>query len=335
MELTSRQKEMLKLIILEYIKSAKPVSSKLICDELNVSSATVRNEMAYLEELNFLEKTHSSSGRIPSETGYRYYVDNLMEAKKISGEDMLKLQTIFRNNNLEISDCLSKSLELISEMTNYTSIKLGKQASDNYLKEINVIPLGGDQLVAVVVTDKGHVEYKNFSVQKLDLEEIKRTVAMINKMIVGTLIDEVAAKLEFEIKPIIGTVAKEHEVLYNTFYEVFSKFAETKTKVVGKTKFLKIPEFRSNVIKIESILEKLDEENLETLIEEEGNDIKVYIGSESAIDDDVTVIKTTYKTPDEEGTIAVIGPKRMEYQRVLNILDYIKVNIERMGDDGG
>ena len=124
MILTARQKEMLKIIVLEYIKSAKPVSSKLICKGLDCSSATVRNEMALLEDYGLLEKTHSSSGRIPSEEGYRYYVDNLMETKKISGEDMLKLQTIFRNNSLEISDCLSKSLELVSEMTNYTSIKL-------------------------------------------------------------------------------------------------------------------------------------------------------------------------------------------------------------------
>lgn len=332
MILTARQKEMLKIIVLEYIKSAKPVSSKLICKGLDCSSATVRNEMALLEDYGLLEKTHSSSGRIPSEEGYRYYVDNLMETKKISGEDMLKLQTIFRNNSLEISDCLSKSLELVSEMTNYTSIKLGNKSSDNHLKEVNVIPLGGDQLVAVVVTDRGHVEHKNLTILNLDLDEVKKTVTMINKMIVGTPIDEVSAKLEFEVKPIIANVIKEQELLYNAFYEVFNKFAETKTEVVGKNKILKIPEFRSNVDKVENILEKLDDEFLVDLVEEEGHEIKVYIGSESNIDEDVTVVKTTYKTPKEEGTIAIIGPKRMDYERVLNMLEYIKENIERIGD---
>ena len=100
--LTKRQSEILTLIVLEYIKLAKPVGSNLICDRLNVSSATVRAEMAALEDLGLLEKTHTSSGRVPSEKGYRYYVDNLMEPKKISGEDMLKLQLIFNNHQLEL-----------------------------------------------------------------------------------------------------------------------------------------------------------------------------------------------------------------------------------------
>ena len=95
--LSKRQNDILKLIVTEYIKLAHPVSSSLICDKLNCSSATVRNEMMVLEENGYLLKTHTSSGRVPSELGYRYYVDNLMEVKKISGEDMLKLQTIFNN----------------------------------------------------------------------------------------------------------------------------------------------------------------------------------------------------------------------------------------------
>ena len=135
--LTNRQNEILKIIVLEYIKLAKPVSSNLICDELKCSSATVRSEMAQLEDLGLLEKTHTSSGRIPSEAGYRYYVDNLMELKSMSAEDMLKLQIIFRNNQLELNDCIKKSLEIISEMTNCTSIKLGKTSHENKLKEIH------------------------------------------------------------------------------------------------------------------------------------------------------------------------------------------------------
>lgn len=332
MLLSKRQSDMLKIIVEEYIKSAKPVSSSLICDELDCSSATVRNEMVHLEEFKLLEKTHTSSGRIPSEEGYRYYVDNLLEPKKISGEDMLKLQTVFRNNQLELSDCLSKSLELISEMTNYTSIKLGTASTDNKLKEINVIPLGNDQVVAVVVTDKGFVEHKNVTMNNLNLDEVKKTVSMINKMIVGTPIDEVAARLEFEVKPVIAKVAKEHEQLYNAFYDVFSKIQETRSEVVGQSRMLKIPEFRTNVSKVEMLLDKLDVSNIVNLVEEDGKDIRVYIGSENNIDEEVTVIKANYRTDSEEGSIAIVGPKRMDYERVLNMLDYIVENIERQGD---
>lgn len=332
MILTARQSSMLKIIVEEYIKSAKPVSSNLICDGLDCSSATVRNEMVLLEEYGLLEKTHTSSGRIPSEEGYRYYVDNLLEAKKISGEDMLKLQTVFKNTQLELSDCLSMSLELISEMTNYTSIKLGSTSSDNKLKEISVIPLGNNQLVAVVVTDKGYVEHKNIELRNIDLEEVKKTVAMINKMIVGTPIDEVASRLEFEVKPVIAKVAKEHEQLYNAFYDVFSKIQETRSEVVGQNRMLKIPEFRSNVSKVETLLDKLEVSNLVNLIEEDEEGIKVYIGSENKLDEEVTVIKANYKTGNEEGSIAIVGPKRMDYERVLNILNYIAENIEGQGD---
>ena len=132
--LTERQREILKVIVEEYIKTAKPVSSSNICKNINCSSATVRNEMVRLEEMGFLEKDHFASGRTPSEDGYKYYVDNLMKPKDMTGEDMLKLQTIFKNNSLALSDTIRKSIEIVSEITNYTSIVLGTSAKDNRLK---------------------------------------------------------------------------------------------------------------------------------------------------------------------------------------------------------
>ena len=200
--LTKRQEEILKLIVMEYIKLAKPVGSKLICDRLNCSSATVRNEMVELEELGLLEKTHTSSGRVPSEKGYRYYVDNLMELKELNGEDVFKLQTIFNNSQLELSDVLSKSLELISDMTSYTSIVLDTKSHENKLKEISVVPINNDVVIVIVVTDQGYVEHKDVELHGVSLEEVKKTVKLINELIIGTPIDEVSAKLEFEIKPI-------------------------------------------------------------------------------------------------------------------------------------
>ena len=111
--LSERRKELLKLIVEEYIKTANPVGSSLLCDKLNCSSATIRNEMASLEDMGYLEKTHTSSGRVPSEMGYRYYVDNLMEPKKMTGEEVLKLQTIFDNKGLVLSDVITRSMEII------------------------------------------------------------------------------------------------------------------------------------------------------------------------------------------------------------------------------
>ena len=243
---------------------------------------------------------------------------------------MLKLQTIFNNNQLEINDCLKKSLEIISDLTDYTSIVLGSSSSENKLKKVEVLPLDSDTLIAIIITDKGHIEHKQITVEGVSLDEISKTVELINKLIIGTPINEVNEKLEFEIKPIIKEYVKQHEVIYNAFYDVFSEFAvKNDVSFVGRTKILNQPEFNS-VDKIKKLFTKLDDDKLLNYIEEDNNDINIYIGNETHLDEDVTVIKTKYKTASDEGTIAVIGPKRMEYAKVVSLLNYIKENIGKM-----
>ena len=195
--ITKRQKEILKVIVEEYIKTAKPVSSNHICKKLKCSSATIRNEMVTLEELHLLEKNHFASGRIPSEEGYKYYVDNLMKPKNMTGEDMLKLQTIFRNNSLDLTDTIKKSIEIISEITNYTAVVLGGASKENKLKKVEVVPLEDNKILAIVITDKGVVEHKTLYLPSaVSNEEVKKTVELINKLVVGTPINEVSEKLE-------------------------------------------------------------------------------------------------------------------------------------------
>ncbi len=328
--LSERQSKILKLIIEKYIKEPIPVGSKVLSKILKCSSATVRNEMAILEEMGLLEKTHTSSGRVPSEAGYRYYVDNLMELKKMNAEDMLKLQIVFKNQQLALSDSIKQSLQIISDMTNYTTVILGGSSHENLLKQIEVVPIDEESMIVLIVTDKGHVEHKNIKLKDVSTEEIKKTVNLINNLIVGTPIDEVNIKLEFEIKPIIGNYVRQHEQLYNAFYHVFNDFSTQDVNVVGRTKMLEQPEFSNNLEKIKSVFNKLEnKELLKTIEQDDDNNIKVYIGEESKIDDDVTVIKTKFKSGSEEGTIAIIGPKRMEYDRVVGMLEYMKENIER------
>lgn len=327
--LNTRQKDILKEIVEDYIKTARPVGSQSLCKKFKCSSATIRNDMNELENLGYLEKMHISSGRIPSEIGYRYYVDNLMEAKKISGEDMLKLQTIFSNNELNLNDAITKSLEIISDITNYASVVLGKTSRDNLLQKVELIPISSTKMVALVVTDKGHVENKQVTLsENVDVKEIMKTSELLNKMLIGTPINEVSSKLEFEIKPIIGNYVKNYEVLYNAFYEALSNFSEEKSvKFTGKTNILKQPEF-DTVDDVKNIISKFEDKEMVSKIEETEDEVKVYIGKESDLDDNVTVIKTKYKTEDNEGTIAIIGPKRMEYDRVVTMLEYIKKHIE-------
>ena len=325
--LSDRQEKLLKLIVEEYIKDVRPVGSKALCEVMNCSSATIRAEMSNLEELGLLEKTHISSGRIPSEKGYRYYVDNIMKPAEMNGEDMLKLQTIVDNKSLEINDIILKSMEIISDLTHYTTIVLGKQSSENLVQKIEVVPIDQNNIVAIVVTDKGHVEHKNIYIpEAVDLIEIKKTVELINKIIIGTSIDAVSEVLEYQVKPIIGRYVKQHEALYNAFYNAFSDFANESVRVNGTKNILMQPEF-NDADKIRDIISKFEDKDIVNSIKEENDGVKIYIGSENNFDDDVTVIKTKYTINGEEGTIALVGPKRMEYDRVIILLNYIMDNI--------
>ena len=329
--LNERQRLLLKEIVESYIKDAKPVGSKALTDKLKVSSATIRNEMSELEELGYLEKTHISSGRVPSTEGYKYYVDNIMKPKELNGEDILKLQTIFSNNELALSDAIKECMSIISEITNYTSIVLGKDSDFNTLKQLNIIPIDDKRVVALVVVSNGHVENKQVVIPDgIDINEVVKTSEIINKHLIGTPISEVSEKLEFEIKPRIAAMIKQYESVYNMFQNVFTEFTERNSNVFfgGRTNMLKQPEFES-VDKIKNIMEKLEDYEIVKKIESNDDGVNIYIGEENEFDKDVTVVKTSYHANGEEGTIAIIGPTRMEYDKVVTLLNFLKSQIER------
>lgn len=329
--INKRQIELLKLIVEKYIKTARPIGSKAICEKLNCSSATIRNEMNFLEELGLLEKTHTSSGRIPSEKGYRYYVDNIMKPKELTGEDVLKLQTVFHNKSLVLNDAVLKSMEIISDLTNYTSIVLGTSSKENRISKVEVVPIDEFNMVTIIITDKGHVEHKNIQIEeKISMKEIKQTVDLINKFIVGTPIDEVSSKLEFEVKPKIADTIKQQKAIYDALYNVFNDISnEANIKVNKPSNILSEPEF-NDADKIRNLLNKFEDKDFISQIKqnEDEDGVNIFIGSESEFDDDVSIIKTSYNVNGEEVTIALIGPKRMEYDKVTSLLNYIKNNIE-------
>ena len=325
-----RQKELLKEIVECYINTVKPVGSKGLCKKFKLSSATIRNEMVVLESLGYIEKNHVSSGSVPSEKGYKYYVENLMKPKELNGEEMLKLQTIFHNQELQVSDAISKCMEIISELTNYTSVVLGKSSKDNTLQQVSIIPLDSNQVVALVCTNKGIVENKKFRLEKnIFIDELVKTSELINRMLIGTPIDQVSQRLEYEIKPVISKKIHQYEKVYEIFYDAFSDFAKSSSNVFfsGKTNILKQPEY-DNVDEIKKIIAKFEDESLVRKIEEKSDGVNVYIGDENEFDSNVTVIKSHYNINGEEGTIAIVGPKRMEYDKVVGLLEFINKEID-------
>ena len=321
-----RQENLLKDIVETYVKTVKPVGSKSLCQKFNCSSATIRNEMAILENLGYIEKNHISSGRIPSEKGYRYYVENLMEPEKLTGSEMLKLQRVVKNQDLVLSDAISKCMEIISDLTNYASIVLGQNSEDNLLKQVSIIPIDEDKVVALVCTNKGVVENKKFSLGNTNLKELIKTSEIINKMLIGTPIKDVSERLEFEIKPIIANEIQNYERVYNIFYNAFTDFVDdtNNVKVTGKAKVLEQPEY-NDPESIKKLAYKLEDKSfIKKVTSSCGSDeIKVYIGSDSLVDDNTTVIKKTYDINGEKGSIAIIGPKRMDYAKVYGLLDYV------------
>ena len=285
--------------------------------------------MAYLESLGYLEKKHTSSGRVPSEAGYKYYVDNLMKPKEISGEAVLKLQTILNNKDLAVSDAIVKCMEIISELTNYTSVVLGKESKNNTLKQVSIIPIDDHRIVAVIVTNTGHVENKQCTIpNNISINEMTKACELVNKALIGTRLSEIDAKLEYEIKPIIAQRMKEYESIMNFFHETFNDFAVKNSDIFfqGKTNILKQPEY-DNVSDVKRIITKFEDENLLRKIDTNVDGINVYIGDENEFDKDVTIVKTKYHINGEEGTIAVVGPKRMEYAKVVGLLKYINDNL--------
>lgn len=335
--MNERLNNLLKEIVEVYIKTVKPVGSKALCDKFKCSSATIRNEMARLEELGYLEKNHISSGRLPSEKGYKYYVENLMEAEKLSGKDMLQLQTIFANQELELSDAITQCMEIISEMTNYTSVILGSSVKDNMLQKIDIITLSPRQVVAVVCTDKGHVENKTFTLKEgTDLTELAKVSDLVNKRLVGTPINEVSERLELEIKPIIERQIKQYETIYNIFYQAFSDFMMgNNIHVSGRTKIFEQPEY-NNVDEMKRLANKLEDVDFIKRIEhnaDNSDEVKIYIGEETEFDPNVTIIRKKYTINGEEKTIAIIGPKRMDYQHIVGLLNYVDAEIDSRKED--
>ena len=332
-----RQEEILRDIVENYIKDFKPVSSKSLVDKFGVSSATIRNDMAELEDLGFIEKEHTSSGRIPSEKGYKYYVDKLMKPKEMTGEEVLKLQTILNNNSLVVSDAISKCMEIISDITHYTSVVIGDSSKNATLKQISIVPLdvnpidGVRKVVAVLVTNQGDVENKQINIEdNIDLKELIQTSEIINKALIGTPIDKVNERLELDIKPMIKEVINRYEEVCNFFSSAFRDFAVDNADVVfkGKTNLLVYKEY-DDADKLKEMISKLENNDLVQQIRTDDENINVYIGDETEFDKDVTIIKTHYHVGDEEGTLAIIGPKRMEYDKVVSLLNFLKQYLDK------
>ena len=329
--LTPRQELILKAIVEEFIKSAEPVGSKLLVEKYNLdySSATIRNEMNYLESIDLLEKTHTSSGRVPSTKGYRYYVEHLMD-KEVLQEDKYEIQALL-DNNVPIEDVIQRSCEILSNMTNLTSVVLGPDANKQTLAHIKLFPLDNNSAVAVFITDQGHTENKTFRFEdQITIEDIQTCTNILNDRLVGTPISDIVEKMN-ELKPILAHSVQRHEALVNAFMQAFVKFASENVYYSGASNMLYQPEF-ADIEKMRSIMKMLEDSKLWRSLGNNDNRLKLTTTDDKnqlVWFDDMAVVSSTFRVGDEEGKLMVVGPSRMDYNRIVSVLDFAAEFIEK------
>ena len=326
----NRRDRILKLIVEHFIKTAQPVGSQTLINEygLDYSSATIRAEMNALELDGYLEKTHTSSGRVPSSKGYRYYIENLRE-KSVSEEFKYQMQTILDQKTQSIENVIKESCEILSQMTSLASIVLGPNAKEEKLASVQIIPLSSSSATCVFVTDQGYVENKTFALnEEIQLCDIEQCVKLLNERLKGTAISELVPKME-AIRPILNDYIIDKDVIYQAMLEAFVGFAKDRLNTYGTENLFDQPEFANDAAKIRQLLELLDSPEVFREIEDESdNDISIRIGGED--DNDVSIISAKVKIPGKkEGSIAIVGPKRMDYDQVVSSMEYLINELEK------
>lgn len=325
-----RKDEILKYIVEEFIKTAQPVGSKTLLEKyhLNCSSATIRNAMAELEKEGLIEKTHVSSGRVPSAKGYQYYLEKLDNSSLVGSVDLAfqrEFQNVLKSKSQSMEDVLSKSCEMLSEMTNTATVVLGPKASEETLVSIQMLKLSPKAAMGIFITDSGYVEKKTFVLNAKDgrnFDQLSKAVALLNNRLAGTKISELASKAE-AIKPLlIDMYGKSGDMVMQAFLEALVSFASKRYKVYGQKNLLSLPEFSEDKDAFLSAFDALqDPDTLEKNYAEKddiGGEVNVAFTNENK--GDFAIVS---KQLNDRDSIAVVGPKRMDYKKVLSALEYV------------
>ena len=327
--LTNRQLQILQVIVDDFVTSAQPVGSRQISKKegITFSSATIRNEMADLEELGFLEKTHTSSGRVPSQKGYRYYVDNLLEPQAIAQEEIHRIQSIFTSQLLESEQLIKQSAAILSELTTYTTILLGPDVLNHKVKKFQIVPLTGQSAVAIIVMDSGHVENRLVTIpDEMSASDIEKMVNLLNDRLVGVPLLALHEKLQIEAITVLKQHVKAADAFVYSLLNATKDHSEGKVYYGGKTNMLNQPEFH-DIQKVRMLMDLMEAESQITpLLKTDNNGIEIRIGSENNhfAMENCSVITTSFQVGDELGSIAIIGPTRMDYQRVVTLIDFMR-----------
>ena len=335
--LSGRQKLVLLAIVEEYVKTNEPVGSRTLSKrpELQFSSATLRNDMADLEDLGYLEKTHVSSGRIPSELGYKMYVENILNNKSEQNDYVFPMiDEIFNRRDVSKEQAISESMALVSDLTNYASIVLGQNAHNSKIKKLEFVTLQGQYAIILMVTDNGHVESKRIMIPDgINVKDIQKVISVLDELLHDRLVSDINTFMtETFDNEEINDFIKYHENLVAVLLRAFSKMAKDNYLVTGQANILAQPEFQ-DIQKVKRLLEVIERREILRVVDASNEGITVKIGQENELTamKDCTVITVPYhSSTGDKGTISVFGPTRMEYNKVIPLLEYIADNIKKI-----
>ncbi|MCL2122187.1 MAG: heat-inducible transcriptional repressor HrcA [Clostridiales bacterium] len=333
MQLEDRKKKVLEAIIINYIATAEPVGSRTITKkyDLGVSPATIRNEMADLEEMGLIEQPHTSAGRIPSQIGYRYYVDYLMEKENLTVEIKKYIRKSLREEIKAKEDLVLRAVRLLSQISNHTAMTIMSTYSQNVLTHIQLLPVSDFRLVLILVLDNGHVEHQIMELkQALPEKDINELTDMLRQAVCGRTVEQwrkiSLANIRSQWEDQIHLLREILDVIEDTLTVEF----EHKLYLSGTLNIMNQPEFR-DVDKVKQVLSLLEEQRImEELMlktdEGERQTISIKIGKENENESlsACSLVTATYHINGRiMGKIGLLGPTRMDYSRNTGLLDFI------------
>ncbi len=333
MDLTQRQQMILKTVVEEFTRTAQPIGSKslLLILGISVSSATIRNDLSLLEKEGLIEKTHISSGRIPSPKGYRYYVEHLMELH-LDSQTEESLRQVFSKRHLSLEEMIQVSCSLLAEMTQLTSVVVQSEPSERSLSHVGFVPINESQALAVIALDDGQCETRMLHFDgSVSSEDIKVFTNLLDVNLQGTPLINLPQKMD-SLKPILSAYAGRHEVLFQAWVSALMSFAQKESAVYGRANMLMQPEF-SDVTRLEYLMRILENQTLFQEWTTRSDRVIIPLGPRNELLQigDCCVVSTKFEVKDgEQGQLMVIGPNRMPYGKVIALMDYLSKQIEEM-----
>ena len=337
-ELTDRQHIILKAIIQNYLETGEPVGSRTLSKstDLNLSSATIRNEMADLEDMGYIFQPHTSAGRIPSDKGYRLYVDMLMADKE---QELSDLKNVVLEKSDKVDKVLKQAARVLANNTNYATMISAPINHKNTLKFIQLSPVDPEQIVAVIVMTGNVIKNKIIEVdEELGNETMLKLNMLLNTSLNGMSIEEINLGLIARLKDQAGIHSKVISDVLDAVADIIHVEDDMEIYTCGATNIFKYPEL-SDKQSAQEIISAFEEKQqlaelvTETLSNEENTGIQVYIGDETPVKTmkDCSVVTATYELGEGmRGTIGIIGPKRMDYEHVMKTLQTLKNELDTL-----